>query len=78
MTALHIMATLRATSPRLAFLAREWALGLGQAAFIPDTYDDVPVVAIGTADRLSRRFYPARASVGWPPPMVARLPPTSV
>ena len=57
-TALTLVASLKASSPALTRLARELALDLGDAAFRPDVVSHTPGVASGWADRLSRIHQP--------------------
>ena len=75
-TALQLMSSLRARTPRLAFTARAWAFDLGRAPFRPDVFAHTPGVSIGTADNLSRRTDPAHVGDAWPPPTVAHIPET--
>ena len=71
-TALTLVASLKASSPALARLARELALDLGDAAFRPDVVSHTPGVASSWADRLSRMNQPGCKEVDVP----SALPPS--
>ena len=55
-SALTLVATLRARGPALAAIGREYALDVGDGAYLPDICCHTPGVASHVADALSRKF----------------------